>query len=264
MSIGKVSILMTVYNRAQLLRESIPPLINQTYRDYEVVIINDGSTDQSGCELIGYEKMDQRIKVINRPENKGRAYSLNEGLSLCSGDYIAINDADDISKTTRLEEMVSFIENKGIENEFGIVGSASIIEDRKNNIVETYRVKTGTLSDRVSIARIFMGMPFIHSSFIYNKKALFSVGGFANEVTSAIDYFTLVKICRRYPVYAYNKATVKRIVDGDNFFLQTRILKQQDRNDSIINEWKKSNFKASPVYFGMTRLNEIRKRILAG
>ena len=239
----KVSVLMTVYNAEKMLHESIPPVLSQTYTNIEIVIVNDGSTDKSADIIDAYKRMDKRIEFINRKENKGRVYSLNEALSYCTGKYIAINDADDISKKSRIEEMISFAYKEKIEESFGVIGSRYILDDRVVDKKEEIVIKTGRLDKRVARMRIFFGMPFIHSSFIYSKKALLDVGGFASEVTSSIDYFTLLKISEKYPIYAYQNVTVTRVENGNNFFMQPAITLQNQYNKQIIDGWKREHYK---------------------
>ena len=250
---------MTVYNGENVIKESIPALLKQTYSNIEIVIVNDGSTDKSSEVIKEYCEQDNRIVFIDRSENKGRVYSLNEGLEHCSGDYIAINDADDISTETRIEEIMTFIQKKKIDDKFGVVGSDNITEDRTTGKRSTYKVKTGTLGNRVSVMRIFLSMPFIHSSFVYNKRALLDVGGFAREVNKSIDYFTLNKICRKYPIYAYPNVTVTRLIDGNNFFLKPEMAGQTNKNLEIIAQWQKDNFKLAPVYAWFRKVNRARK-----
>ncbi|HIP11775.1 MAG TPA: glycosyltransferase family 2 protein, partial [Arcobacter sp.] len=100
-----VSVLLSVYNGEKYLDEAIESILNQTYQDFEFIIINDGSTDKSLEIIEKYKKEDNRIVVISR-ENKGLIYSLNEGISQAKGKYIARMDADDISLATRFEEQV--------------------------------------------------------------------------------------------------------------------------------------------------------------
>ena len=92
----KVSIVMPVYNGDKYLVESLESILHQTYRNFELIIINDGSTDNSMAIIESYAKTDENIIIISR-ENKGLVASLNEGIILAKGDYIARMDADDIS-----------------------------------------------------------------------------------------------------------------------------------------------------------------------
>lgn len=105
----KISILLPVYNAEYTIKDAINSLLNQTFKDFEIIIINDGSTDQSETYIQSYR--DKRIKYFTNKTNKGLIYTLNRGISLCQGKYIARMDADDISLPTRLEKQYNFMEN---------------------------------------------------------------------------------------------------------------------------------------------------------
>lgn len=258
----KISVLMTVYNAEKMLDKSISGILNQTYKELEFVIVNDGSTDSSDSIIEKYAKQDERIVFVNRKENKGRNYSLNEGLECCTGEWIAINDADDVSFAERLEKMSNFIDENSLADKFGVVGSASIIRDIVNNEEKKYLVKYGRVGKKkISKFRIFYSMPFIHSSFIYNKKALDQVGGFAKEVTAWIDFFTLTKISANYPVYALNECLVERYIDGNNYFLKPKMQQQTNKNEAIINQWKKEHLSNYRLYRFMKKIVDLLKKI---
>ena len=105
----KVSVLMSVYNGERYLREAIDSILSQTFKDFEFLIINDGSTDGTDNILRSYH--DQRIRVINNNRNIGLTRSLNKGLVLARAEYIARQDADDISFPDRLEKQLLFMQN---------------------------------------------------------------------------------------------------------------------------------------------------------
>ena len=89
-----ISVIMPVYNTSQYLRRSIESVLNQTFKDFELICINDGSTDNSLQILEEYATTDSRIKIINQ-ENSGAGYSRNVGISRSTGKYLAFLDADD-------------------------------------------------------------------------------------------------------------------------------------------------------------------------
>ena len=97
----KITVLMPVYNAGKYLREAIDSILNQSFSDFEFLIINDGSTDNSKNIIESYN--DQRIKFIENDKNSGVIFSLNRGLDLAKGGYIARMDADDISLRDRLK-----------------------------------------------------------------------------------------------------------------------------------------------------------------
>ena len=105
-----ISVIMSVYNGETYLKEAIESVINQTFRNWELIIINDCSTDSTGEILADFSSRDERIKVHTNEVNLKLPSSLNKAISLCSGKYIARMDADDICLPQRLEKQYKFME----------------------------------------------------------------------------------------------------------------------------------------------------------
>ena len=101
----KVSIIIPIYNNEKYLMESIDSVLNQTFQDFEIISINDGSTDNSLKILEEYAKKDSRIKIVTQ-ENKGAGSARNEGLKLAKGEYLAFLDGDDFYNLDFLEKML--------------------------------------------------------------------------------------------------------------------------------------------------------------
>lgn len=109
----EVSVILPVYNGASFLKEAIDSVLAQTYTDFELLLINDGSTDDSEQIILSYA--DHRIRYIKNENNKGLIYSLNKGIDEAKGVYIARMDADDIALPERLEKQVQFLkQNKAV------------------------------------------------------------------------------------------------------------------------------------------------------
>ena len=106
----EISVVMSVYNSEKWLKECIYSILNQTFTDFEFIIINDGSQDRSQSILQSYANQDKRIKLFNQ-ENQGLTISLNKAISLSSGKYIARIDADDISLPDRLKKQYEILES---------------------------------------------------------------------------------------------------------------------------------------------------------
>ncbi|WP_343338768.1 Undecaprenyl-phosphate 4-deoxy-4-formamido-L-arabinose transferase [Terrisporobacter petrolearius] len=113
-----VTVFMPVYNTEKYLRQSIESILNQTYKNFELLIIDDGSTDSSVDIIKSYN--DDRIILVKNEKNKGLPYTRNKGLDLAKGEYIALMDSDDISKNNRLAIQVKFLEK---HKEIQVVGS---------------------------------------------------------------------------------------------------------------------------------------------
>lgn len=130
-----VSVIVCAYNAEQYIDESISSIINQTYENLEIIVINDGSTDLTLSHLEEISKLDKRIKIISNKYNLGFINSLNIGLGCFSGKYFARMDADDIAKPSWIEKIVTYLEKNDhitamgsyleiiVEKECGIIGS---------------------------------------------------------------------------------------------------------------------------------------------
>ena len=106
----EISIIMSVYNGEDYLAETMDSIVNQTYKDWELIAINDCSTDSTAQILSSYAEKDERIKVYTNEVNLKLQASLNKAISLCSGKYIARMDADDICLPKRFERQYKFME----------------------------------------------------------------------------------------------------------------------------------------------------------
>jgi len=127
-----VSVIVPTYNCEKYLRRSIESIINQTFKDFELIIINDGSTDDTGEILDEFCEIDKRVIILENEKIQGVASSLNRGIRKASGRYIARMDADDISEVRRFEKQVDYLENNP---EVGVVGSyIQFIDDHGKSI----------------------------------------------------------------------------------------------------------------------------------
>jgi glycosyltransferase involved in cell wall biosynthesis len=110
--VPKASVLMPVHNSAPFLREATESILDQTCGDFEFIIVDDGSTDESPAILAECAKKDKRIRIITNQANMGIVYSLNRGLAECRGQYIVRMDSDDVSLHNRIEKQTSVMDAK--------------------------------------------------------------------------------------------------------------------------------------------------------
>jgi glycosyltransferase involved in cell wall biosynthesis len=110
--VPKVSVLMSAYNGARYLRETAESILNQIFTDFEFIIVDDGSTDGTWSILAEYADRDQRVTLIRNKQNIGLTKSLNKGLRAARGEYIARQDADDVSLPERLAKQVAFLDQQ--------------------------------------------------------------------------------------------------------------------------------------------------------
>jgi len=128
MKTPKISVIMSAYNAEKYIAEAIESILNQTFKDFEFIIINDSSTDNSLNIIKKYAKKDRRIVLINNSKNLGLIKSLNKGLKIAKGKYIARMDDDDISLPKRFQIQYDFLENN---LEIFLVGSSCFLIDEK-------------------------------------------------------------------------------------------------------------------------------------
>lgn len=163
-----LTVLMTTYNNEKYLQSSITSILNQTFGNFEFIIIDDGSTDNSK-ELIESFK-DGRIKYF-KIQNSGLGAALNYGLNLCETELIVRMDADDISLPQRIEKQFAFItKNK----EYDIISSWYAAFDGKNLL---YTIKTPENNDNIK-KRFALHSEVIHAGMIYKKDKIISAGGY--------------------------------------------------------------------------------------
>lgn len=160
-----ISVILPVYNGSKYLIESIDSILNQSYSNFELIIINDGSTDDS-LTIINKYAEDERVQIYTQ-ENQGLSATLNFGISIAKYDLIARQDQDDISMPDRLLIQQQFLEkNKDV----GMVGSWAKITNEDGSLANR-ELKHPLTNSQIKTFLIFDN-PFIHSTVIFRKEIL--------------------------------------------------------------------------------------------
>jgi len=187
-----VTILMPVFNGEKYLPEAIESILNQTFTDFEFLIIDDFSTDNSINVIKKYK--DKRIRLIINEQNMGQTITLNKGLKLACGKFIARMDQDDISHQSRLEKQVSFL----LKNtDFALVGSFIQFINHKGDFVKNYNPPTN--HDEIINSFVYRN-PFAHSSLLFRKDLIMSLGAYSLQYKYVQDFSLLIKITSHYKV----------------------------------------------------------------
>lgn len=181
---------MSVYNGTIYLRESVESILNQTLKDFEFIIINDGSTDNTWEIISEYAKQDQRIKLFKNEQNIGLTKSLNKGLRLAQGEYIARQDADDVSLPNRFKLQTHFLDQ---HSEVGAVGSVAEIIDEHGLSLGKSNVPLEHESLQVCL---LVNNCLYHSSMMLRQSLLQTLGGYKEELCYAQDYDLWWRISR--------------------------------------------------------------------
>lgn len=173
---------MSVYNGGSKLTESIKSILVQTYIDFELVIIDDASTDNSPVIFAEYAARDSRIKILRNETNLGLTRSLNKGIRASVGKYIARMDAGDTSEPTRLALQVAFLNEYP---DYGLVGAWTHVIDDNSQIIGKMRYSTDTVSLKKDLIKY---NPFVHSSVMMRRDIVEKAGLYNETWKYAQDY----------------------------------------------------------------------------
>jgi glycosyltransferase involved in cell wall biosynthesis len=166
----KISVAMSVFNGEEYLNQAIDSVLGQTFKDFEFIIVDDGSTDRSAEIIRRYD--DHRI-VLLQQHNQGIASALNHALAIARGEYVARQDADDISTPQRFARQVEFLD---MHAEIGLVGTGALLIDRTGHPFSI--VKPFTRHQRL-VKELKRGVcPIVHGAVMVRRKALLLRGGY--------------------------------------------------------------------------------------
>lgn len=177
-----ISVVMAVFNAEKYLKESIDSILNQSYKNFELLIINDASNDKTDSILSSYS--DDRIVIIKNEVNKGLTKSLNIGLKHAKGDFIARQDADDVSINNRLELQLNFLKSN---IDCTIVGTQCYLIDENSRPIQfpalSKPLEMGAIRRYAAVDN-----PFLHSSVLFRKKDVMDIGGYNEEFKTSQDF----------------------------------------------------------------------------
>ncbi len=163
---------MSVYNGEEFLRDSILSILDQSYKDFEFIIVDDASTDNSFKIIQDFQKNDSRIKIIDNKFNLGLTKSLNKGISEAKGKYLARLDSGDLSLPERFKKQVHFLDQNG---DVGLIGSWMYIINTKGETIKEVKYPT---DDKKIKKNLINYNPFAHSSIMFRK-----------EIASKVDFY---------------------------------------------------------------------------
>ena len=167
---------MAVYNGERFLQQAIDSILEQTFTDFEFVIVDDGSTDSTWRILQEYAEEDARVVLLRSQTNQGLAKSLNRGLKIARGEYIARMDADDVSLPERLGVQASFLDDHA---QAGIVGSAIKVIGADGAYLKTIR---HPVSHNFILWNLCFHTPLAHPSVMLRKDVVDWVGGYNDDL----------------------------------------------------------------------------------
>ena len=188
----EVTVIIPTYNRAQRVCRAVSSVLDQTFTDFEIIVIDDASTDDTGERL---EEFGNRIKVIRHPENKGVSAARNSGLKKAKGEYISLLDSDDYWMADKLRVQVDFFK----ENPDAVISQAREMWIRNGKHVNPAKKHLKPSGDIfIPSLKLCLVSP---SAVMFKKSLLDEIGMFDEEFPVCEDYDLWLRIAYKYPVY---------------------------------------------------------------
>lgn len=207
-----VSILLCTYNRENLIRETIDSILAQTYTDFELLIVDDGSTSEEAKEILKSYK-DERIRLLLCEENKFYCRAANFGISQMKGDYLAIADSDDLWYPTKLERQMEYLEE---HPECGACFTyAEIIDENGEPAAEDFPDTAARFSTSFATSGEWMrnflrdGNRLCHPSAVIPVWMIEKIGGFNLVLCQGADLDMWFRILREAPIYVMQEYLIK-------------------------------------------------------
>jgi glycosyltransferase involved in cell wall biosynthesis len=180
-SIPPISVLLAVYNGGRYLRAAVDSILAQTFGEFEFIIIDDGSTDGSSALLAEYAAKDSRIRLVSRP-NKGLTATLNEGLALARGEFLARMDADDIALPQRFERQIAYLRE---HPECVLLGSRVMLVDPEGMPIRPWCHQLEHAD--IDTAHLNRGWPVVHPAVMMRTDAVRRVGAYRDQYNTLED-----------------------------------------------------------------------------
>lgn len=212
-----ISVIMSAYNAEKYIQEAVESILQQTYKNIELIIFDDCSQDKTAEILFFLAQKDARIKIITRNENhglKGFIKNLNDGIEIANGKYIARMDADDYSMPDRFEKQVHFLES---HPEISMIGAQINLIDEKNEFIKE---KKGALTHEEIVKRIPLQIQLFHPVIMFRNH-------------ENIKYREKFLYCEDYDLYLNLITQGKKLANLKDTLLKYRVLNQSiSRKDS--------------------------------
>lgn len=218
----KITVLMPAYNAGKYLHEAISSVMEQSFHDFELLIVNDGSTDNTLSVINTFQ--DDRIRVISQ-ENAGVAAALNNGLQHSYAPVIARFDADDICYPDRLQVQYDFISSHSY---YSIVGSAVDYVDVAGNYVFTF-YPSGKNNEEL-IRPDFTICPFIHSSVMYKRDVVLDAGGYNEHAYTFEDHLLWKNLLKKENACNLGRSLIKVRLNPESITIDEKWRTYQFRN----------------------------------
>ncbi|RDU22813.1 glycosyltransferase family 2 protein [Anaerosacchariphilus polymeriproducens] len=187
-----VSVIMPVYNTEKYLREAVDSILKQTYSYFELILINDGSTDKSLDIIIEYAKKDQRVVMLSRSTNSF-IEAVNDGIRIARGEYIARMDSDDISHPNRFQKQVEFLNTHEdiylLGTNYSIIFDDGLTENTKKKYIGSHKRGQEPVDNNNVFLSINEGQKFMQPSTMMRREIYEKVGLYKDFLIEDIEFY---------------------------------------------------------------------------
>jgi len=182
----KLTVITSVYNVAEYLRESLDSVFNQSFQDFELILINDGSTDNTRTILLEYAKR-KNVRLLENRYNEGIPTSRNRALLAARGEYVAIHDGDDISLPHRFSAEVDFLDRSP---EVGFMGGHAVKISSTGEVIGSMTYPPPTTAHGIMLINRYKLNPIIDPSCMFRRELVVKAGGYTMdpELRTALDF----------------------------------------------------------------------------
>jgi glycosyltransferase EpsE len=229
----KISINLITYNRSKYIEESIGSVLQQSFQDWELIIVDDASTDDTENIIKNYIKQDKRIKYYKNKTNLGIVKSRNLALKKSSGKYIAVLDSDDVwCDKNKLKKQIDFLEKN---KDYVLVGGGVVLIDEKGNKIG--KIKNKTYNSKIK-SNILYKNQISHSSVLFKKKDVLKVGGYDESLKVGEDYDLWLRLGLKGKFANLSENVLKYRIHSGNISSKRRRVAFEN-NIKIIKKYKK-------------------------
>lgn len=248
----KVSVIIPTYNREKFLKRAIESVLDQTFQDFELIVIDDGSNDNTKKIVQKFQNQDNRIKYLWQENSEGAARPKNTGIKMAQGKYIAILDDDDEWFPTKLEKQVQFLEK---HPEINIVGCNYLINGKKEYKIPKQKdvFKEILIADNIGPGSIM----------VYNKEVFNKVGLFDENLKSGQDKEMRIRLAQEYKFGFIQEPLVNYWVGHDNISSAGLDISEREKDwQYIFNKYRQYYEKDNKLYSEKLRYDGTRYMLL--
>jgi glycosyltransferase involved in cell wall biosynthesis len=205
----RVSVLIGAFNNATTLGRAIDAILAQTVDELELIVVDDGSTDETAAIAAAATDADSRARILRMPRNVGISRSLNAGLDAARAPFVAVQDADDYSAPNRLERQLAVLESRP---EVAVVGSRMREVDEKGS-----ELRPRTAFAAGDVRRVLMQFnPVPNTSAAFRRHVVVAAGGYDPRYRYAMEYDLWLRLAERYAIVALDEVLATRQMSGGN------------------------------------------------